>query len=36
MMTSFAWVAYQVIHAHRLYTTIQATGKKFDMSGMDG
>ena len=36
MMTSFAWVAYQVIHAHRLYTRIQATGEKFDMSGMDG
>ena len=34
-MLSFGWVSYQVIYAHKLYTKIQTTGQKFDMSGMD-
>lgn len=28
---SFGWIAYQIIHAHRLYRKTEMTGEKFDM-----
>ena len=31
---SFGWIAYQIIHAHRLYHKTEATGEKFDMGNM--
>ena len=31
---SFGWVAWQIIHAHRLYRKTEATGEKFDMGNM--
>ena len=29
---SFGWVAWQIVHAHLLYTKTQKTGEKFDMN----
>jgi len=31
MMLSFGWIAYQILHANRLYRHTQETGEKFDM-----
>lgn len=33
---SFGWVAYQIIHAHRLYRKTEETGEKFEMGNMQG
>jgi hypothetical protein len=32
---SFAWMSYQIIHAHLLYKKTQETGEKFDMGNMN-
>ena len=34
MMLSFSWMAYQIIHAWRLYNDTQKNGEKFDMGNM--
>jgi len=31
---SFSWMAYQIIHAWKLYNDIQRNGEKFDMGNM--
>ncbi len=31
MILSFGWIAYQILHANRLYKHTQETGEKFDM-----
>jgi hypothetical protein len=31
-IVSFAWLTYQIIHAHKLYNHTQATGEKFEMN----
>ena len=34
MLLSFSWMAYQIIHAHKLYKETQKNGEKFDMGNI--
>ena len=34
MVLSFSWMAYQIIHAHKLYKETQKNGGKFDMGNV--
>ena len=34
MVLSFSWMAYQIIHAHKLYKETQKNGEKFDMGNV--